>query len=150
MIQPLCQLVFIFPREQLLLLLYEDLVANPLDTMKQVHEFLAIDTGFTPDTASQHNTALLTHNRLLDLALMQDNPIRFALRRILPPGLRPKVRNWLIRFNSKEVPNELTPELYNRLLNIYQDDISNLQQLWGQDLSMWLEPAKSVSESSRW
>ena len=45
------QYLVYFPRDSLLILLYDDLIKNPLSVIRNVYEFLGVDAAFVPQSA---------------------------------------------------------------------------------------------------
>ena len=122
-----------FGAEQLHVMLFDDLTAHPLDVFAELCRFLQIDDGHAPDVGTQHNVGGVPRSRLL-YSLGTSGPVMRAVMRVMPPGLKARLRKRMMRGTP-----ELSGELRRRLIGIYEDDIRALQELIGRDLSAWLE-----------
>lgn len=134
-----------FGRDQVHVILYDDLVADTPRTYRGVLEFLGVDPEFAPDfevinankrlrsrwlqqrvwNIEQDASAL----RRLGTALLP-HPIRSALLRRVVPALR--------RFNTESTRRQpVSPEVRNRLYEELARDIEKLSVLLDRDLSHW-------------
>lgn len=141
-----------FSPEKLLVLLFDDIKIAPLDTVKQIYNFLGVDETYIPQS-------LTTKNR--------QNPGVYSLTRIRFRNLRnPIVYEYydngtkrhrkqptpLIKFVDKTVQGidrsllkpiygnlkpKLSSPLRSSLLKLYKEDIDNLEILLNRDLSNW-------------
>ncbi len=111
----------LFPRDQIMVVLYEDFVRDALAVMQSVYHFLGVEDQFRPNVAVRHNATPTIHRlRLKELARSALHAVGLArtpAQRSAPP-VPPAVRAWLV--------------------NLYHDDIIALQALIGRDLSHWL------------
>jgi hypothetical protein len=129
----------LFEEEQIKVYLYEELSADPAGTLQDMYSFLGVDDAFVPDTSARHNVSGVPRNRLINEFLRRQNPLKSALRPLLPAGLRRKVRSNVRRRNIAHAP-PLPPEVRVRLVDGYREDVEKLQGLIGRDLSGWLQP----------
>jgi hypothetical protein len=126
-----------FPRESLLILLYDDLVSTPRTLVRDVYEFLEVDTDFVPPSAERRiNEA--------NPAMFRSETVRRTSRRLsLIPWLR-----WLSRpvdrLNSESMRPELLParhqldpHMRKRMRALYEDHNRQLGAFLGRDLSHW-------------
>jgi hypothetical protein len=124
-----------FPRQQVKVILFDDLVARPQDTVRDVFRFLGVDPAFDADTAIRHNRAIVPRfaglNRTIARMLRVARPMmpEFLLWR----GFGVALRRPLMR-----APEPLPPALRSRLLGLYRDDILATAELVGRDLTHWL------------
>jgi hypothetical protein len=122
-----------FGAEQLHVMLFDDLTAHPLDVFAELCRFLQIDDGHAPDVGTRRNVGGVPRSRLL-YSLGTSGPVMRAVMRVMPPGLKARLRKRMMRGTP-----DLSGELRRRLIGIYEDDIRALQELIGRDLSAWLE-----------
>jgi hypothetical protein len=123
-----------FGRDKVQVYLFEDLNADPDNVLRDVFEFLGVDTTFTPNTSLKHNIGGIPRNEPLHRSvvwLWQNMP---AVGALFPSGFRRVVKGRLLA----ETPS-LLPEVRRRLVEEYREDILNLQDLIQRDLSRWLE-----------
>ena len=125
----------LFRREQVRIYLYDDLLADLDWFLRDVYEFIGVDTSFMVDTSLKPNATGVPKNRLLGRLLVQPNMLRSSARLFLPKRLR---YNLSQRMNRRllEKPS-LSEETRRELLSGYEDDIVALQDLIGRDLSVW-------------
>ena len=127
----------VFPREQLRYYLYDDFVEDPALFVKDVCEFLEVDTDFVVDTSFRPNATGIPKNWLLGRLLIKPNALRSAARYVMPKQLRYNVSQ---RINQRLlVKPSLKHETRERLLCRYRDDILALQDLIERDLSAWIQ-----------
>jgi hypothetical protein len=124
-----------FPREQIKVILFDDLIAHPQNVLRELFRFLDVDDGFIADTNTRHNAGVaprsLLLNRLLNSGLRVVRP--FAPQWLLSKGLGTQVRRPILR-----KPEPMSPILRRRLTEQYRDDILATGELIGRDLSHWL------------
>jgi Sulfotransferase family len=127
----------LFPREQTRFYLYDDLLTDPDRFLRDVYEFLSLNTSFVVDTSLKPNITGVPKSWLLGRLLLQPNPLKWPAKLLVPKQLR---RTLWHRMNQRllEKPS-LSRETRKKLLRNYKDDISSLQDLIGRDLSVWSE-----------
>ena len=126
-----------FPREQLLVLLAEDLSTRPEETLARVFSHIGVDPHFKPPSATRHNQTRVPRIRWLHRLLNRENPLRSRLRGLLPLALRKGVKSRLNRGNAALYP-PMPAETRARLVELYREDILSLQAFLERDLSSWL------------
>ncbi len=134
----------VFDREKIGVWLYEDLSADPSRMVQSVFRFLGVDEAFVPDTSSKHNLGSVPKNEAGRQVIRFMNTALPVVRKIIPPaskvyredtlGLHKLVQK---RALIDESP-PLDPELRAELIKFYREDILKLEDLIGQDLSLWL------------
>ena len=126
-----------FGRENIHVILYEDLKQQPQATLQGIFRFLAVDEQFVPDVSQRHNVSLVPKNPSLQDFLRQPHIVKNLLKPLLPMGLHKKLKERVIRANMTRPP-ELDGAMRHRLVNEFREDIEKLQMLLGRDLSSWL------------
>ncbi len=131
-----------FPRENILVLIYEDIKKNPVGFIQEIYKFLGVSNTFTPPSAKiriyptgilETKTGKLIHNRLTPLlnkyslgkAIKTTAPIRYMYYKLAPRLLAPK--------NNPTI----SPETRKKLLALYAEDIRSIEKLINRDLSFW-------------
>ena len=127
----------IFQPEQIKICLYEDFVANPVAIMQDIFAFLKIDANFIPDMSKKHNTSKIPRNKIWHQFLVKSNPIKSAIKPFLPLKFRQNLKEKAQEKNLFKPT--LEPKIRDRLTAEYREDILQLQDLIGRDLSLWLE-----------
>lgn len=135
----LAELRSIVPADQVHVLLYDYLAADPISAMQDVYRFLGVDPTFVPDASIVLNASGAPRLSALNRLLTRDNGIKTAVKRVIPYelGLRlsHRVRNWNLRRD-----NGLTPDERRAVEPLFDLDHDRLAELSGCDLSPWRVP----------
>jgi hypothetical protein len=123
-------------RAQIRVYIYDDLLTRPREVVQDIFAFIGVDPKFVPDTSAKHNVSLVPRSRQLHNIMIRENPIRSALRAVIPLDARSRVKRFLMERNLKRL--RLEPEVRRELTNAYREDIGLLQHLIDRDLSQWL------------
>jgi Sulfotransferase domain len=125
-----------FNSEQIKVYLYEDLNRNSIAVLQEIFGFLGVDEMFLPDISVKHNISGMPKNKLLHDFFAKPNPVRLALRPLLPAELRKQMR---VNVNNQNLSKpQLSPEIREQLIPVFREDILQLQDLIQRDLSAWL------------
>lgn len=124
----------VFPHEQILVVLSEELRKQPEQTIRKLYNFLEIDDQFLPSLSEKHNAAVVPRNAII-FKLLTFNTLRVKIRRYLKNG---PLKSWL-RKMAYTPPDINSPDkkTIQKLQLFYHDDILKLSQLTGKDLSSW-------------
>ena len=127
----------LFPNENIKVLLFEDLVKNPIKTTQEVFKFLNIDHLFIPETNKKFNVSG-TPKGIFGWTIMK---LRYY-------NLIPNIQfsnylpDFMVRFifnSAYKKASSLSPELKKRLTHAYyKEDILKLEKLISKDLQHWL------------
>lgn len=124
----------VFPREQILLVLFEDLAKDPVALSRSVFGFLGVDASFVPDVSKVVNPGGLPRSRLLH-AVLNSRRARRMGRRVVPKS----VQDRLERVKNANLQKQgMTPAQKEKARGVFRDDILRTQDLIGMDLSRWL------------
>jgi hypothetical protein len=146
----------LFPRENILVVFFEDLKKNPKEFIQKIYKFLGLkDQDFVPSLINRKRSitgAYIIKNRipLLDFLLYWFN-IRLnkesRLRKLIHGSNLEKLFFKIQQINRKQVTGKnvkvlsippLKQSTREYLLNtVYRDDIQNLEKLLDKDLSFW-------------
>lgn len=126
-----------FAEGRLRVYLYEDLVEDPARLMRDVFGFLGVDETFVPDISRRFNPSGVPKSRMITTLLKRPNPLREALKPLLPKGFRRRLSEGLHGRNLAPAP-PMDAETRRRLVELFREDVSKLQDLIGRDLSAWL------------
>jgi hypothetical protein len=123
-----------FPREQIKVILFDDLIARPQEIVRSLYSFLGVDPEFAVDVTTRFNRTFSP--RFVRLTRLF-NATAKSWARIAPwasgTGLGTPLRRLLLRN-----PDRMPPALRRRLTDQYRDDIIATGKLIGRDLSHWL------------
>ena len=125
------------PRDRLLVLLYDDLAADPGDLFARLCRFLGIAEISTKDSTVRHGPAGLARSPALDRVI--NGRLARSARSLLPAVVRGPARR-LVRWTRRQNTHrpEMPSGLRVRLAELYRDDILALGKLIGRDLGTWL------------
>jgi len=119
-----------FPRHNILVLLYDELVADPRAFLQRIYRFLGVDPAFeSPAIGARINMAVGKKHLARSRALWH---LSRALSRFGAHRLSERIR----RLNARPEP-EMDDETRRRLIEIYREPNKELERLLGRDLSHW-------------
>jgi hypothetical protein len=131
-----------FSREQIFLVWFEDIKERPDQLLAQVYDFLGVDPTFRPPRMHEKSnqgrisrfTGLQKFIRRLNHKLIQFGFSGFV-KKIKQAGLGDLV----MKVNSKPLQKEkISPELKAWIIDQVREDVHQLEQWSGKDLSHWL------------
>ena len=135
--EQLARYLALFPRDQILIRLYEEFERDPATLMQDILGHIGVTSGFRPDMAVKHNAGGVPKNRIFQDFLMKSNPVTRAIGLVVPQETRLRIRDRLAGFNLKR-DETMPPEARAILLNRLGDQIKALQPMIDRDLSAWL------------
>jgi hypothetical protein len=125
-----------FARGQIRCFLYEDLKADALGMLQDIFGFLKVDAGFRPDVSTRRGATGIPRSRALHTILAKSGPLAASLKRFLPGSLRQRIVNLQ---NRNILKPQLATQVRREWIEVYREDIVQLQDLLGRDLSAWLQ-----------
>lgn len=129
----------LFPKKQLLVFLYEDLVADVSAVLGNICRFLDVDDEFQFDTSEQHNvTRGIPRSNVFSRMLKEKSLAKSAFKLVASRRSRRSLRDKLSSLNLAAKP-PYPPEVRQRLCDFYREDILKLQKMIDRDLSTWLK-----------
>ena len=127
----------LFPRDQMLVFLYEDLQRDPHELMRRIFAFLDVDDSFTLPTTEAFNASIVPRSQRLFSLFTTANPVMRKARAMAPARMRGVAMRTRNRWLGDEKP-PIDAELHRKLREIYRADTEALQDLIDRDLSTWL------------
>jgi hypothetical protein len=123
-----------FPRQQIGIWLYEETRERPQAFMRELLEFLEVDSTFTPDTTRRYNqphiARMVTPNHML-----RRIGVWKMLQRMAPKSLKSAAHRALYRPTGSVV---MEPADRRLMLDFYRSDIQRLEGILNRDLRAWL------------
>lgn len=119
----------LFPSEQRRIYLYEDWQNQPQSLLKDIADFLGVDASLMPKQIRQANVTYQARWPWVDGLIK-----RYQTR--LPRRFQQKLILWIRTMNQRKPP-ALHPALRHRLTLEISEEIVQLQNLLGRDLSHW-------------
>jgi hypothetical protein len=128
----------VFPREQLLVVLQEDLHARPAEVLARLCRFLDVDDTVDFDTTERHNVTEGIPRRIwLGRLFAAESSVKNAARRVIPESVRSALFERFYHTNLEPRP-PLDPDIRRMLRAEFRADILMLEDLIGRDLAAWL------------
>jgi len=122
-----------FGKENITIIFYYDFKNHVAKEVQKVYEFLGVDSKYRAEVDNKHNTYSMPKN----------NWIRFiysfvSFRKIFNKAFpKKKVRKIKEKLFSKSKKPKLSDVSRAQLINLYADDIKQLEELLSIDLSQW-------------
>lgn len=123
-----------FPREQIQIHLFDDFAADPDAVLAPLFAFLGVDPalGETPERAV--NVSGVPRNALVGVAVRGGRRVA----PLLPETVRRRAKTALVRGLDRPA---LDADVRRRLVEVYREDVAELERLLGRPLGPWLEGA---------
>ncbi|MEV0199542.1 sulfotransferase [Nonomuraea sp. NPDC050691] len=135
--EQLSHLYTLFPRDQVLVFRYRDLVDRPADTLDRICGFLGVERGLLTEVPRENVTAHPEgggRHSLLSAAARAARVLPHGLER----ALNRRLEHLLQRRGNPRRP--LTWEQRRALIPYFVEDVELLQRVTGADFSDWLQP----------
>jgi hypothetical protein len=125
----------VYPREQIHVLLFDDIRQNALGATQAVYRFLDVDPTFAPDMDTPHAPGGVPASPMLE-GLLARSAISAALRPWVPTG----AANWVRRLRARTLRKApaLPPAVRKEITARFREDIRRTSELIGRDLEHWL------------
>ena len=101
--------------------------------MKDIFTFLDVDDTYIPDLSTRYNVSGIPKNKWLHNLMSSKNIVKTIAQPFVPRSIRQ-----VIRKRNLDKPT-LSREIQDDLINVYREDIMQLENLIGRDLSPWLK-----------
>ena len=128
-------------------LLTDDLKENAEAVCQQLFNHIGIRADFKPSIGERHNQATMPRsegfNFLFTQFLASHNPLRKAIRKLVPDATAYKLRKAVLDWNDKPqtdtnwTPPPLNPQTRERQMTYFAPFNEQLAELLGRDLSSW-------------
>jgi hypothetical protein len=129
-----------FPKEQILVLLQEDMIADPEATLVKVYQHIGVNAVFRPSSLGQNfNQQTAPKNRFVarSVAWAQALGLKVPLAPALKKNLG-KLRRWVTSANSEAYRYPPLPEaIRTALVPKFEADIRYIEGWLNQDLAHW-------------
>jgi len=126
----------VFGREKVGVWLYEDLSYDPVGVVQSTLRFLGVDDTFTPDISAKHNPARVPKGEAARSMIRLMNKTLPFVSKVFPPASEKARQLIASRILAEATP--IDPETRRELIEGYREDVLQLQELIGRDLSVWL------------
>ncbi len=130
-----------FGREQVRVILHDDLARDPARVYRETLEFLEVDPEFRPPFEVVNPNRAVRSPRVGEWLRRPPAWLARPTTALLPRALRTALRRGLRRWNSRVASRDpLPPELRRALAERFRPEVLRLAELLGRDLSGWLGP----------
>lgn len=120
---------------QVKVVLLEELSSDAQSVVKDLLEFLDVDSSVPINTADRYSHSGNSPNMALRWCMQRDNPLAFRLRKIM---LAIFPRSLLERLAAKILRKEkMADQEKSYLREWFREDVERLEELLGRDLSCW-------------
>lgn len=127
-----------FPKEQIHILLFEDLKTDPKAAMQDVLRFLGTDADVTLDLSGTSNESFVPDDKsALHRFIAGENILKTTLRKVLPRNLKTTMAQNVRKavFNK---PQSLSPDLRKQLYQAhFANEHAQLESILGRSLAHW-------------
>lgn len=130
----------LFDRDNLLLLIFEEYVADQVGALRRIADFLGIDPQpfVLAETEAKHKSVGEPYLKYDSMRSFVKTSAFQRLRTIVPESIRQPVRHRLLSNTLEEKP-EMTPQTKRTLWRLVEDDVLTVEKLLGRRLDAWRE-----------
>ena len=116
---------------------YEDFRDDTEGEIKKIFKFLGLSLSAHIDFVSRHNVGgKRWKNEKMKHVFMKNNPLKSALKKVVPKSLRKGVRDTLISASTDKVA-PMKENTRIKLNTFFKDDVKKLSDLLNRDLTHW-------------
>lgn len=126
-----------FDKSRIKVCLFDDLLSDPYQVIKDLYTFLEVETDFLPNVGVKYNVKKNTPRSLMVQILLQTGLLQHFGKIPLPSIWKNDMESWISKQNVY-LSSPLTAEVRQRLGEYYRTDIMKLQLLINRDLTHWL------------
>jgi hypothetical protein len=131
----------VFGKDQVHLVVFDDLVADARAVYAATVEFLGIDPSLEVDLSARNPTRQARSGRLQQVIFNPPPVLRGLVGRLRGLPVMHRLRDALVSANSTHaVRRPMDPELRSRLTAEFAPQVAELGELIGRDLSAWSRP----------
>ncbi len=134
-----------FGRDQVKVILFDDLVRNPTRVLQDTFEFLDVDPEARVHHESVYNRSGVPRSRWMANLISKPNVITSIARSMLPLSVTGRVKDALQRVNTGN-KLRLDPQSRDFLRSYFAADLAELQALLGRPIPWRAEPARVGAE----
>ena len=131
-----------FGEEQIHCVLTDELKTDAKAVCKRIYNLIGVGEDFEPIVEQHHNQAAMPRSEkfgyLFTQFLASRNPLRRAMRKLVPSTAAHKIRKTILDLNDKPfTPPPIDPNTRKELVNYFKPHNEQLAELLEQDLTHW-------------
>ena len=130
------QFLTAYPREQILVLLTDDLKADRNKTLRRIFSFLDVDPNWTAQEQSDQNTTVEKRLPRKHTERLYSSSLRTVARAAIPAPVR-RTLNRRLTNSLAELPSSIPADLYDEIAAQLAPDIAQLGSWLGPDFNGW-------------
>lgn len=124
-----------FPKEQIYIVLQDDVVHDPVGTMQALYRFLGVSDTFVPESAhTKERSAEQKKLQTLRDRIYKNSLTRSIARCAKQLGLTPRIKKFIQSSIKKDA---MKSETRKQLQTVFAEDIKKTATLIGRNLSHW-------------
>ena len=127
----------LFPLHNIKIILFDDFVSNELSLIRDLYQFIGVDSIFVPDVSKKLNESGIPNNRWVYSLMNKKNPIKELVKTFLPKKIRSRIKSKIDKDNLNKIP--MDTRIREILIEKYRSDIIDLEEMTGCDLHLWLD-----------
>ena len=144
----------IFPKENIMVIRFEDITQRSAEVFRQVYRFLGIDENHVPkhinvrfQVTAKSLTTLHFRNMMSELLYeYSDDRTRFEPREMIEAEkylytLLAQLEEKIVRPHFNQIKTPIDEQVYDDFYQLYREDIAALETEMGWDLSAWKRDA---------
>jgi len=126
------RLIDIFGKDQVKIIIFEDLISEPKSVLLDILKFLDINTTLKNFKAEIYNPYSITRGKISQKIITNMKVRKFAKSRIIPMSARRFIRNKI--FMKKQTKHKMNDSDRHFLEKYYIDDVKELKELLNREL----------------
>jgi len=123
----------LFGRDRVKVVLYDDFRKDPAAIVQDIYAYLGVDPTFKPEVDKQPNAGYVPKSLRLQQFLIEPNPLRSLLERLLPKNLYRTLIRWLRQQNRGAIPT-ISADVRRQLDPVFKQDVLKLEAILGYQL----------------
>ncbi|SHJ83169.1 Sulfotransferase domain-containing protein [Tangfeifania diversioriginum] len=126
----------VFPSENIKILLFDDIKNDVNKVIKEILNFLEIDTKLYVDKSVKQRVTGIHKNKTINYLFEKPNAVKRIFKSIIPLKIRSKLKNNISNWNIKKPEMSISDRKY--LIDYFKNDIKLTENIIGRDLSSWI------------
>lgn len=124
-----------FDREQVCVVLHEELVDEPEQVTRRLFRHVGVDPSFVPTFDRRVNKSGIPRQRIVHRLLTSLQPVREALDPVIPDA----VVDWVVELKNRNLQKPtMDPAVRHRLIDTFRPHVERLETMLDRDLQHWL------------